>query len=181
MLTTKSYHASPINHQPTTMPPGLMDMLRSNAFSISNPTKWLEPCFCLVIKNHAFPISSGPIFTPLDKLWRAKTCIRPKNGYSLYFYTQSNRSQSMRQSDVKQQITCFKLKLFGYRRYNWKSTFSNENDRTPLTSVYMMLWTFSSLSLNLAPYIILHMHFFLHMHTKTWCFLNNGGLRLQRL
>jgi hypothetical protein len=49
-----------------------MDMLASNAFSISNPTPWptiwVKPIYlCLITKNHAFPIINGPILILLSK------------------------------------------------------------------------------------------------------------------
>ena len=52
----ESRHAFPNRQRPTTMLHGLMDMLASNAFSISNPTPWptiwFKPIYlCLVTKN----------------------------------------------------------------------------------------------------------------------------------
>ena len=64
--------ASPNHHRPTTMLHNLMDMLKSNAFSISNPTPWhviqVELIYlCQVAKNHTFLIINGPILIPLSK------------------------------------------------------------------------------------------------------------------
>ena len=68
--TTRS--PSPNHHRPTIMFHSMMDMLRYNAFSISNPTPWptiqvKSSYHCFVIENHTFPIVNGPIFIPLSK------------------------------------------------------------------------------------------------------------------
>ena len=69
----KSCHASPNHHRPITMLYTLMDMLRSNMFSMSNRISWpiirFKPkYFCLVPKNHKFPIINSPILIPLNIL-----------------------------------------------------------------------------------------------------------------
>ena len=68
--------------------------------------------------------------------------------------TQSNLSQSMPYSDVRQQYTCFKSKLFWCHKCSSKSIFNIKSDTWPLLLVCKKLWTPSSLSLNLATYIL---------------------------
>ena len=77
----------------------------------------------------------------------------------LHLCTQSNLSQSTPYNDVRQQFTCFRSKLFRCGIINFKSTFGNKIDTTPLLSVCKKLWTPSFLSLNLAPYIHPHMRY----------------------
>ena len=145
---SKRCHASPNHHRPTTMLHGMMDMLWSNAFSISNPTPWPTIwvkliCLCLVIEKHTFPIINGPILIPLSKPHACEnmfmTQIWPP---LLHLCTQSSLSQSTPHIDVRQQFTCFILKLLCCHRCNSKSTFSNESDTTPLLSICKKLWMF---------------------------------------
>ena len=77
----------------------------------------------------------------------------------LHLCTQSSLSQSTPYSDVKQEFTCLKSKSSCCHICNSKSTFSNKSDTMPLLLVYKKLWMPSSLSLNLAPYIIPQMHY----------------------
>ena len=75
----KSRHASPNHHWPTSMLHNLMNMLRSNAFSISNPTPWptisAKPIYiCLVTENHVYPIiNASSCFTIWWTCW-GPTC-----------------------------------------------------------------------------------------------------------
>ena len=79
---SKSHYASPNYHRPTTMLHGLLDMLRSNALSISNPTPWptiwvKHISIRLVIKIYAF--SSMVQFSYLwANLGHVRTCLRLK-------------------------------------------------------------------------------------------------------
>jgi hypothetical protein len=82
----KSHHAFPNHHQPTIMLHGMMDMLRSNAFSISNPTSWptiwVESIYlCLVTENPRFQSSNGSILILWANLKRMRTCLQLKNGF----------------------------------------------------------------------------------------------------
>jgi hypothetical protein len=85
----KSRHASPNHHRPTAMLHGLMDMLRSNAFSISNPTLWptiwVKPIYlCLLTENHAFQ-SSVVLFSYFwANLMHARTRLRLINSFLCY-------------------------------------------------------------------------------------------------
>ena len=77
-----------------------MDMLRSNAISISNPTPWptifFEPIYiCLHTENHAFPIIHGPILIPLSKLQACENMFMTQKWFPLlHLCTQSNLSQT---------------------------------------------------------------------------------------
>ena len=164
----KSCHASPNHCQPTTIPHGLMYMLRSNAISISNPTPWptiwVKPIYlCLVTENHAFPIINDPILIPLNKPQACENTFTTKKWLPLlHLCTQSSLSQSTPYNDVKQQFTCLRSKLFCCCICNSKLTFSNKNDTMPLLLTCKKLWTPSSLSLNVAPTS------FLKFATKDW-------------
>jgi hypothetical protein len=152
----------PNHHQPTTMLCDLIDLLRSNMFSISNPTSrpiiWIKLVYlCLVTENDVFPIIKGPIFIPLSKPQMWESVITTQNLLPLlHLCTQSSLSQSTTHNDVRQQSTCSKSKLFCCHKFSSNMTFSNKDDMTPLLSVCKKLWTPSSLSLNLAPYILPH-------------------------
>ena len=108
----KSCHASPNHRRPSTMLYSVMDMLRSNVFSISNPTPWptiwIKLIYlCLVTKNHAFPIINGPIFIPLSKYRVCENMFTSQRQLPLlHLCIQSNLSQSTPHNDVIQQ-TCF--------------------------------------------------------------------------
>ena len=150
----KSRCASPNHHQPTTMLHSLMDMLRSNAFSIFNPTPWPTiwvklVYFCLVTENHVFPIINDSILIPLSKPQACENMFMTKKWLPLlHLCTQSNLSQSTPHNDVRQQFTCFKSKLFCCCKCNSKSTFSNKSDTSPLLLVCKKLWAPSSLSIS---------------------------------
>ena len=154
----KSHHASPNYHWSTTMLHSLLDMLRSNAFSISNPTPWptiwARPIYLCLI-NHAFPIINDPFLKPLSEPLVCEDMITTQNWLPLlHLYTQSSLSQSTPHSDVRLQFTCFKSKLFCCRTCSSKSTFSNKSDTMLLLWVCKKLWMPSSLSFNLAPCIL---------------------------
>jgi hypothetical protein len=73
----KNRHASPNHHRSTIMFHGLVDMLRSNAFSISNstpwPTIWVRPIYlCFVTQSHAFLIIINSQFSYLCANLRRK-------------------------------------------------------------------------------------------------------------
>ena len=89
-------------------------------------------------------------------LRHARTCLRFKNGFLFCTCASniSNLSQSTPHNDVKQQFMGFRSKLFCYRRCSSKWTFSCKSDTRPFLSIYKKLWTPSSLSLNLAPYVL---------------------------
>ena len=156
----ESRHASLNHHQPTTMLHGLMDMLRCNAFSISNPTPWrtiwVKPTYlCLITKNHAFSNINGLILIPLSKPQACENMFTTHKWLRLlHLCSQSILSQNTPHSNVIQQFICFKSKLFCCRICNSKSTFSNRCDTTPLLLISKKLWTPSSLCFNLAPYIL---------------------------
>ena len=136
----KSYHASPNDYRPTPMFHNLMDMLRPSAYSITNPTPWptiwVEHIyFCLATKKHAFTIINGPILIHLSKPQTCENMFTAHKWFPLlHLCTQSSLSQSTPHSDVKQQFTCFILKLFCCHGCSSKSTFHNKSDTTPLLS-----------------------------------------------
>lgn len=138
-----------------------MDMLSSNMFSISNPTPCptisVKPIYlCYIIENQSFPIINYPIHIPLSKPQACKNMFTTQMWFLLlHLCTQSSLSKNTLQSDVKQQFTSFKTKLFCCVRCSSKSTFNNKNNTTLLFFIYKKLWTPSSLSLNLTPYIFL--------------------------
>ena len=109
----KSRHASPNQHRPTTMLHGLMDMLRSNAFSISNPTPWpiiwVKPIdLRLVSENHVLSIMMVQFSYLWANLRHVRTWLRlKKKNPLLHLCTQSNLSQSTPHNHVRQQFTCF--------------------------------------------------------------------------
>ena len=86
----RNHHASPNHQWPITMLHDMMDMLRSNVFSmISNPTLWptigVKPIYiCCVTENHAFPIIDGPILIPWANRKRARTYLRLIIGFHCY-------------------------------------------------------------------------------------------------
>ena len=127
----KSHHTSPNYHRLTTMPYNLMDVLRSNAISISNPTPW--PIYlCLVVENHTIPIINGPILISLNKPQACDNMFTTQNWFPLLqLCTYCNLSQNTSHNDVKQQFTSFRSKLFCCRRCSSKSTFGNKSDTTP--------------------------------------------------
>ena len=154
LFRLKSRHASPNHHWPTTVLHSLMDMLRSNAFSISNPTSWPTiwiklVYFCLVTENYVFPIVNGSILVPSSKPQACENMFMTRKWLPLlHLCTQSNFSQSTPHNDVRQQFTCFKSKLFCCHKCNSKSAFSSKSDTTPLLLVWKKLWTPSSLSIS---------------------------------
>ena len=135
---SKSRHASPNHHSPDIMLQGMLDMLKSNTFSISNRRPWPTILvkfiyLCLVTINHAFPNINGPIFKPLSKLQACKSMFTTHKRFPLlHLCTQSNLSQSTPHSDDNQQFPYFRSKLFCCHICSFKSTFSNKSDTSSL-------------------------------------------------
>jgi hypothetical protein len=82
----KSPHASSNHHRPTTTLHSAMDMLRSNVFSISNPTPWptiwIKPIYLfLITKITRFNLSMVQFSYLWANLRRARTCLQLKNGF----------------------------------------------------------------------------------------------------
>ena len=169
----KRHHISPNHHWSTTILHGVMDMLRYNVFSISNPTLWPNHMtkFFFIFVSSLKVTSFQPSMVQFSYLWanlrHARTCLELNNGFPLlHLCTQSSISQSMPQSDARQQFTCFISKLFCCCICISKSTFGSKSDTTPLLLVYKKFWTTSYLSRNLASYILLQMHYIrlIHVH-----------------
>ena len=143
-----------------------MDMLRSDVFSISNPTPWstiwAKPIYiCLITKNHVFPIINGPILLPLSKPQVCENMFTTQNLLpSLHLFIQSNFSESMPHNDVIQQFTCFRSNMFCCCRCSFKSTINNESNT--IYSVCKKLWT-PSVCLSTSPPTS-----FLKCATKDW-------------
>ena len=160
----KSRNASPKSSPTTTMLHSLMDMLRSNTFSIFNPTLWptilVKPIyFCLITKYHTFTIINGPILIPLSTPQACENMFTTQNWFLLlHVCTKSSLSQSIPYNDVKQ-FTCFILNLSCCHKCSSKSTFSNKSDTTPPLVICKKLEMPSSMSLNLAPYILPQMRY----------------------
>ena len=165
----KSRHASPNHHRPTTMFHGLMDMLRSNTISISNPTSWptiwVEPIYlCLVTKNYTFPIINDLIVISLSK---PQACVNMFTTHKrlslLHLCTQSNLSKhaTMMSNNnlLVSDIPCFVV-----------------TDAIPsqhaVTRVIQRIFSWFarsfgwpySLPLNLVPYILLQMRYIRLVH-----------------
>ena len=161
----KSRNASPNHHWSTTILHSVMNMLRSNAFSISDPTPWptmwIKPIYlCLVTKNLTFLIINGLILILLSKPQACENMYTTHKWLPLlHLCTQSNLSQSTPHSDVRQQFTCFKSKLFCCCKWSSNSTFSSKSYTTPLLLVCKKLWMPSFLSLSMASYILPHMRY----------------------
>ena len=135
----RSRHASPNHHRPTNMLHGVMDMLRSNVFCISNlkhgpPFELSLFIFVLWLKITRFQSSMVQFSYLWENLKSARTCLRLINGFFFHLCDQSNHSKSTPRSDVKQQFTCFRSKLFCCHRCNSKSIFNNKSDTMHLLS-----------------------------------------------
>ena len=133
----QSRHMSQNHHLPITMLHGLMDMLRSNALSISNS------------------------YSLWANLMRVRTCLRLINGF--FCCTCASNPTAFKACLTmmsKQQFTCVHIGVFFfYCRCSSKSTFNNGSDTMPLLSVCKKLWITSSLSFNLTPCILPHVRY----------------------
>ena len=154
----RNHHASPNHQWPITMLHDMMDMLRSNVFSmISNPTLWptigVKPIYiCCVTENHAFPIIDGPILIPWANRKRARTYLRLIIGFHCYICAPNPTSLKARLTLMLDNNLHVSYHIcFCYWRCSSKLTFSNESDTTPLLLVCKKLWTPSSLSFNPCP------------------------------
>lgn len=126
---SQSCYTTPNHDLHPTMLHGLTDMLRSNAFTISNPTP--RPTFgikfvylCLIAENNTFPIMNGLVFIPLSKPQpRENMSTFEKWLLMLHLRTQTCISKSISNGDVRQLFTCFFSKLFCCCRCSSNSTF----------------------------------------------------------
>ena len=165
----KSRHASPNYQRPPIMAHGLMDMLRSNAFSIFNPTPWptilITPTYiCIVIGNHTFPSINGPILIPSANLMLARACSWLRNCFFCCTCAPNLASLKAHLIILSNNNLPISNQIFFCCKCNSKSTFNNKSDTTPLLLVYKKLWTPTSLFLNLAPYIVLKIRYIRLVH-----------------
>ena len=122
------------------------------------PSKIKHIYLFLITDYHTIPIINGSILIPLCKPQVCKNMFTTQKRFPLlHLCTQSSIFESTPHNDVRKQFTCFISKLYCCCKYSSKSTLRSKSDTVPLLTGCKELWTLSSMSFNLTPYILPHM------------------------